>query len=151
MANTTLYQYGLVQFKIFPLNIHEFDHSTSSSWAKKDIVESIPHREWTGEDDEEIRFRGRVFPYRIGGMTSLDALDNYRRAGYPHVLVRGGAGADEGRPLGWFVIDRLIRKHDHLGADGYGRVINFEATFFRVDIAPEPELYYSQIQDLTRG
>jgi uncharacterized protein len=147
MANVTLCQWGIIQFRVFPLNFNELDHRTGTSWAKKEVVEAPPLREWTGEDDEEIRIRGKVFPYRIGGFTQLEAFDNERRAGRPHALVRGGA--EGGRSLGWFICDSLNRKHDYIGSEGVGRQINFEATFFRGDIPSDPENYLSSFQQLT--
>jgi hypothetical protein len=68
---TNLFSWGNIQFELQPFNIHEYDHETASDWAQKQIAGAPVYREWVGENDEIISFRGRVFPYRIGGMGKL--------------------------------------------------------------------------------
>jgi uncharacterized protein len=160
-----LMTFGPIQFEVYPLNYHESDHTTASDYARKDIMESSPNREWVGEGDEEIVLRGRVFPYAVtmksfqsvgtvatgiglGAKSALDKLDAVRRAHHVDQLIEGGES--EGRVLGWFVIERLIRHHTHIGAHGFGRVINFDASFMRVD-TPDPTTYLGDIQRLTRA
>jgi phage protein U len=140
----TLMQWGPIQFEIYPLNFHEYDHHTGTAWARKDVMESIPQREWVGEDDEEIVFRGRIFPYhKIGGFNELEALDLTRRGGQAHLLMRGGI--QNGTPLGWYVMERMNRQHSAIGPDGVGRVVNFDAILARVDVPPAPEYLSSMI------
>jgi uncharacterized protein len=155
-----LMTFGPIQFEVFPLNFHEADHMTASDYARKDIMESSPNREWVGEGDEEIVLRGRVFPYHVhrgstgrprgigvGAKSALDRLDAVRRAHQPHMLIEGGES--EGRVLGWFVLERLSRSHTHVGEHGFGRVINFDASFMRVD-TPDPTSYLGAIENVTR-
>lgn len=152
MANSVLYQFGLIQFQIYPLNVGEVTHMTQTDWARKEIAGSAIFREWVGEGDEEISLRGKVFPLwlaqhqslkqtpgenRDSGMGHLDLLDEYRRYGTSHLLMRG-----DGVKLGWFVIERLSRGHSHLDDRGVGQQIDFDATFQRVPV-PDNSLYYA--------
>lgn len=122
-----LMQWGPLQFLVFPLNFHELDHHTSTDWARKEIAGAAVYREWTGEGDEELHLRGKVFPYRVGGLTELEVLETWRREGVAQMMVRG-----DGYILGWYVVERLVRNHTFPSQEGIGKVINFEALFARV-------------------
>jgi phage protein U len=148
MANVTLMQWGPIQFQIFPLNLDRYDHFTGSDFARKDVLEAPPRREWVGEKDEEISVHGRVFPLNLGGFGHLEALDQARGTGLSHALVRGGGNFMQA--LGWFVVEELRRGHEHLSPDGVGRVIEFQARFARVDI-PRGAEYYNSIFQITQG
>lgn len=153
MANSTLFQFGLVTFTVYPLNVSEVTHMTQTDWARKEVAGSQIFREWVGENDEEISLRGKVFPKffeqqgsllatrnmvnRGNGMGHLDTLDEYRRYGRAQLLMRG-----DGVKLGWFVIERLSRGHGYLDEHGIGQQIEFDATFVRVP-ANDPSFYYS--------
>lgn len=133
-----LYQFGLIQFDTEPLNVHEADHMTGSDWARKEIAGSGVYREWVGEADEEITLRGRIFPFKLGGLTELEALDSFRRSGQAEQLMRG-----DGTPIGWFVIERVARTHRFLAVGGLGQVIQFEATFLRCPVPDANEHFPS--------
>lgn len=132
---------------MWPVNVHEMDHLTDTDWARKEVLGAAIYREWVGENDEEVTFRGKVFPYRLGGMNELELLDAYRRAGRAETLLRGTNPVDN---LGWYVLERLARSHRYLGADGIGQQINFEGTFARVPV-PDPAEYYPQLYRLVQG
>jgi uncharacterized protein len=127
--NVTLMQWSALQFRVWPLNIHEVDHQTATDWARKEIAGAPIFREWVGENDEELHLRGRVFPYRIGGLTELQVMEAMRRQGIAGLMVRG-----DGIVLGWFVCEKLIRANLHLDVSGVGQLINFEAVFARVPV-----------------
>lgn len=133
-SSRSLFMWGQLQFQVHPLNIHETDHSTATDWAKKEIAGAAIYREWVGENDEEIYFRGRLFPFRIGGLENLEVLEAMRRKGVAALLMRG-----DGVRLGWFVCERLVRAGTFLASDGIGQVINFEAILVRVPIPPAEE------------
>jgi phage protein U len=142
MANTVLFEFGLVQFMVWPFNVHEVAHTTATDWARKEIAGAPIFREWVGEGDEEINLRGRVFPHvfagsKLGsGMDHLDVMDEMRRYGKSNQLVRG-----DGLVLGWFVIERFSRGHQYLDSRGRGRQIEFEAMFARVPV-PASDTFY---------
>jgi phage protein U len=137
---STLYSWGPIQFEIFPLNVHEVDHETGSDWAHKEIAGAPIYREWVGENDELIHLRGRIFPYRIGGMSDLDHLDAVRRAGVVNALLRGNPAV----MLGWFVCERLVRSHTWLSSQGVGQQVTFEAIMARAPV-PASDSYFAQI------
>jgi len=134
-----LMQWGLAQFEVFPLNYHELDHSTATDWARKEIAGAPIHREWVGENDEEVHVRGSIFPFKIGGLRDLEYLDEQRRRGHIHLLARG-----DGITLGWFAIEKQVRNHKFIAATGIGQRIDFEAAFVRMPI-PGGEVYAAQV------
>ncbi|RZN13903.1 phage tail protein [Bradyrhizobium sp. Leo121] len=142
--NTTLYQFGLIQWQVWPFNVSEVMHSTATDWSRKEIAGAPIFREWVGEGDEEIEMRGRVFPHFFAttglkqgsGMGHLDVLDEMRRYGKSNILMRG-----DGLNLGWYVIEHLSRGHSSLDRYGIGRQIEFDARFQRVPV-PSADTFY---------
>jgi uncharacterized protein len=173
MANWVLFQWGPVQFQVFPFSVTDMSHSTAADWAKKEIAGAAMYREWVGESDEQITLKGKVFPHYFarmsrnsanvsgterdyrhpiegeatldgttgllqeqtggapssGGLTHLDVLDNMRRLGQAHILIRG-----DGWHFGWYIIETLQRGHSLIANDGIGQMIDFQASFQRVPI-----------------
>ena len=171
MANWVLFQWGPIQFQVFPMNVDNMAHQTGSDWAKKEIAGAAMYREWVGESDEHISLKGKVFPHYFarkmntrshnrepietpiigpgaavtdqgrlaehvgggfpsaGGLYHLDVLDNMRRLGQAHILIRG-----DGWHFGWYIIESLNRGHSLLANDGIGQMIEFEASFQRVPV-----------------
>jgi len=163
MPGAILYSWGPLQFEVYPFNVGEVDHTTGTDWARKEIAGAAIYREWVGENEEEIHLRGKVFPHffakhlnkvnsqqrSTGGLSHLDVMDNMRRLGQAHTLIRGGIRG-QGWHLGWFVIERLSRGHTFLAADGVGQQIQFEATFQRVPVPDDPADYYTSLWSGTR-
>ncbi len=135
--NSTLYQWGPLQWQVQPFNTHQLDHESSTDWAHKEIAGAAIHREWTGENDETIYMRGILFPYRVGGFMELYVMEGMRRQGIVSMLVRG-----DGEVLGWFAIEKLVRAHEELSAEGVGQHIHFEAVFVRLPV-PAQETYFN--------
>jgi uncharacterized protein len=166
MANWVMFQWGPIQFQVFPMNVDNYAHHTGADWAKKEIAGAAMYREWVGESDEQITLKGKIFPHFFarksrargigqqtdgpkatldndtgllqehvgketssGGLYHLDVLDNMRRLGQTHILMRG-----DGWHYGWYVIETLHRGHTFLAQDGIGQQIEFEAQFTRVPI-----------------
>jgi phage protein U len=178
MANWVLFQWGPIQFQVFPLNVGEMSHATASDWARKEIAGAAMYREWVGENDEQINLKGRVFPHFFarksrerqarglgteggrknpdlgslaerettsgkassGGLGHLDVLDNMRRLGQAHALLRG-----DGWHFGWFIIDSLQRAHSLIAPDGIGQMIEFEAQFKRVPVPNDPAAHFGYL------
>lgn len=158
-----LYQWGAIQFLVYPVNVNEVDHITATDWARKEIAGAAIHREWVGEGDEEIHLRGKLYPHFFAmhrassqslsgpsssapetrdasGMNTMDLMNNMRRLGQAHMLIRG-----DGTKFGWFVLERLSRGHSYLGMEGIGQQIAFEATFQRVPVPEDPGLYVTTL------
>jgi phage tail protein len=134
-----LMMWGDLQFRVQPLNFHELDHETATDWAHKEIAGAAIYREWVGENDETIHFRGNLFPYRIGGMSGIEQFDSYRRQGMANLLMRG-----DGRTMGWFVCEKLVRSHNYISFEGIGQQISFEAVMARVPV-PAADTYLSNM------
>lgn len=158
-----------VPFEVYPLNVHEMNHTTGSDWSKKEIVGAALYREWVGENDEEIIMRGRLFPHFFGrqaqlkhgvsgpqpaspanvpgsGLSDIDVLNNMRALGQAHALVRG-----DGWHFGWFVIDHMSRGHTSIGREGIGQQIQFEISFQRVPVPEDPNVYFPMLFGATQG
>ena len=184
MANWILFQWGPMQFEVYPLGISDYAHHTGADWAKKEIAGAAMYREWVGEQDEMITVKGRVFPHffsrhqksrgikdrvnnddradvdpatglllqRAGNVTSagglyhLDVMDNMRRQGQSHILIRG-----DGWHFGWFIIESLNRGHSLLAKDGIGQMIEFQAVFQRVPIPNDGASNIMQMYDSSGG
>jgi phage protein U len=166
MSNPVLFQWGPIQFQVYPFNVNQYSHHTGADWAKKEIAGAAMYREWVGEGDELITLKGKVFPHffarkmrdrnirqpvlgpaggidpntgllaehtggypSAGGLFHLDVLDNMRRLGQAHILIRG-----DGWHFGWFIIEELNRGHSLIAKDGIGQQIEFDAKFQRVPI-----------------
>lgn len=129
-----LLQWDLFTFDVHPVNFNEMDHNTATEYARKGVAGAMPPREWTGEDDEELHLRGKIFPFRIGGFNEIEVLNNMRSAGHAGLMVRGGV---DGTELGWFVCERLSRLHRYIAPAGVGQEIQFEGLWVRV---PAPQL-----------
>lgn len=121
-----LYQVGALTFEVLPVNIHETEEEFGGDYAPKDIVGAQRPREFTGPSDEALQFRGRLFPEKFGGLTSLDLLKNMAQGGEPQMVVRG-----DGRVMGWYLIDKGTVKSSYLDAKGVGRVIEFDVKLWR--------------------
>lgn len=153
-----LFNWGPVQFEIYPLSVNEVQHLTGTDWARKEIAGAPMYREWVGEGDEEIQLRGKIYPHFIvqnmrsrittgaaqqavtGGVRELDTMDNMRRLGQAHVLMRG-----DGWHFGWFVIESLSRAHSFLAQDGIGQQIVFDVKFVRVPVPNDASNYFPSI------
>jgi uncharacterized protein len=141
--NAVMFTWGPLQFQVWPLNIHEYDHETDTDWAQKEIAGSAIFREWVGENDENLYFRGKLFPYRIGGMSEIELMEATRRKGIAMAMIR--SNREQGTHLGWFVVEKLVRAHKFLSSEGVGQVIEFEAVFTRVPVPADPAGQYSQM------
>jgi phage protein U len=176
MANWVMFQWGPIQFQVFPMNVDNFAHQTGADWAKKEIAGAAMYREWVGEADEHISLKGKVFPHYFarhsrnrqithpirgseasvseegvlrehtggqpsaGGLMHLDVLDNMRRLGQAHILIRG-----DGWHFGWYIIETLSRGHTFLAQDGIGQMVEFEASFQRVPIPNDGASNFAQL------
>lgn len=127
-----LMSWGQLLFDVVEHNIHEYDQVTQSDFARKDVAGAPPPREWTGEGDDELYLRGRVFPIRLGGLTEQGVLDQMRRSGAAHPMIRGGNTVGSGAMLGWYICQQYVRNSTFLDERGRGKKIEFEGVFIRV-------------------
>lgn len=133
MPGYTLYSWGAIPFETYPLNVHETQHITETDWARKEIVGAAIHHEWVGENEEEIHFRGRVFPQFFAQKLRKSAPGGHLQwsqgptqpGGVPRAtFVEGqGAGSPTSGGLGHLdVMDnmrRLAQVHALVRGDGW--------------------------------
>lgn len=125
-----LYLLGAVTLDTFPFSIDEVDRSASADFAVKPFLGSLPGREFMGEGDDTIVLSGQLLPEKIGGLTELETLHGFRRAGQRLPVMRG-----DGKMLGWFVITDLREQHAQLLRNGVGGELTHTVTLAKVDPA----------------
>jgi phage protein U len=123
-----LYALGSLLFEIWPVNVTDAGRSTDAGIVDKPVMGRRPPLEMVGDGPETRTFTIKLFPEKLGGLSSTDTLDAMRQAGVPLSLMRG-----DGVPLGWFLVDKTTEKHSHLNAQGVGREIDMELTLKRAD------------------
>jgi phage protein U len=137
-----LLQVGPIQFEIDPLNAHAIDRAAQTMFAKKDVIGRGPQYEHTGEGEDRIVIRGRVFPYKLGGLGAIALAHTIRTQGSAQPVTRG-----DGLYLGWFVITELSERHNHLAGDGVGQLIEVDMVIERCD-KPSAQGYFSSLMGL---
>ncbi|MBB4042000.1 hypothetical protein GGR34_003685 [Microvirga flocculans] len=137
-----LYQVGALTFRVTAPNIHEVELEASADYAAKDVIGSLRPLEFVGEGESVLTLRGRLFPRKWGGLTSLDVLEQMRLSGEPHIVVRG-----DGRNMGWWVVERYREKHSYLGVSGVGRQIEFDIVLKK---SPRPATPLGYVMTLMR-
>ena len=125
-----LIQIGAVQLDTFPFGADTIDRTAGADFAVKPVLGALPNREFMGEGDDELTISGQLLPRKIGGLTELEALHSFRRAGEQLPVMRG-----DGRMLGWFAITRIQEAHKDLERDGVGFTV--EHTIDLVRVGPE--------------
>ena len=164
MANSVLFQWGPIQFQVYPFNVNQMSHSTGADWAKKEIAGAAMYREWVGENEETITLKGKVFPHFFArqkkGNVALAYSNTATRDPTTGLVVANPGGfpssgglahldvldnmrrlgqsqilmRGDGWHFGWFIIETLSRGHSLIAEDGVGQMIEFEALFQRVPI-----------------
>jgi uncharacterized protein len=123
-----LLQLGPLQFSIAPMNAHELSRTASTDFAKKEVVGRRKIYEHMGEGDDERTIKGKLFPFKTGGLGALELMHQIRESGAPQLLVRG-----DGMVMGWFVITKIIEEHKFLSVDGVGQQIDVAVSIERAD------------------
>lgn len=127
-----LAQIGQIQFEVAPFNMHETSHEAGASFASHEVVGAMPPLEFVGEAAESWTVRGRLFPLRFSqlgvgsGTSQLGSMHAMRAGGSAQFFMRG-----DGVPMGWVVIESISETSTYIGADGVGKVIEFEVKLKR--------------------
>lgn len=115
-----LYQIGPISMDTFPFNADKFKRKASADIAKKPVIGTLKPKEFMGEGDEQITLSGQLLPSKIGGLSELDALDNFRTGGASLPVIRG-----DGVSLGWYIIENVSEDHTELMRDGVGFKVSY--------------------------
>lgn len=133
---------GVVTFEIYPFNTHQHSFDAATSFAEKSVVGRRPPLEYVGEGNDTRRVSCRLFPKKLGGLSSLSALHGQRQSGVALPFVRG-----DGVTLGWYVIEQITEQSTYLAGDGVGQVVEVEIAIKRSD-PPGAGALYSILADL---
>ena len=125
-----LYMIGAVSLDTTPFSIDEVDRNATADFAVKPVLGAAPRREFMGEGDDTIVLTGQILPSVIGGLTELETLHGFRRAGQRLPVMRG-----DGRMMGWFVITQVQEGHKNLLDGGVGFTLQHTVTLVKVDPA----------------
>ncbi len=123
-----LYLVGAVALDTAPFSIDEVERTATADFAVKPLLGTAPSREFMGEGDDTVVLSGQLLPERIGGLTELETLHGFRRAGQRLPVMRG-----DGRMLGWFVITEIRERHEQLGRSGIGGTLQHTLTLVKVE------------------
>jgi len=137
-----LYQVGALTFRVSAPNLHEVELEASADFAAKDVIGVLRPLEYQGEGESVRTLRGRLYPRRWGGLSSLDVLEEMRVSGEPHIVVRG-----DGRNLGWWVVDRYRARDTYLDDQGVGRVIEYDLVLKK---SPKPASGLGYVKTIMR-
>ena len=123
-----LMQVGPLQFDVAPMNVHEVKHDAATEFAKKEVVGRRKIYEAVGEGDEKLVLKGKLFPFKIGGLGALQLLHNLRQSACAQYVVRG-----DGVAFGWYVLTKIDTTSNHLSVDGIGQEVEVQTTLERTD------------------
>lgn len=118
---SVLFQIGLLQIEVAPFNFDESELEMGFDFAAKDIVGAPKPREKVGQADTMLRFRGKLYPHRLGGLTELQIAERMSTSGDPQMVVRG-----DGAVLGWFFVEKLRERSGYFNSVGVGREIEVD-------------------------
>jgi uncharacterized protein len=123
-----LYMIGPITVDVFPFNADAVSEEGTTDYAKKDLLGRLPGREFVGEGDETLSIKGQILPSKLGGMSSLEALQGLRRRGERVFVMRG-----DGAVLGWYAVEHVTKNHEMLGPNGVGQVVKHEIKLVMVE------------------
>ena len=140
-----LYQVGPLQFDIAPANLHEVNRWSATDYAKKPVVGRRQPHEYVGEGDDRLVLRGRLFPYKTGGLGCLEVANSIRASHAAQMVCRG-----DGAVLGWFIITDVHSRDERLGPNGVGQIIEVQISLEKAD-PPSAENHFANVFSLSPG
>ncbi|MCA1776035.1 MAG: phage tail tape measure protein [Loktanella sp.] len=108
-----------------------------SNVSAQDAETSSPVLEWVGEGAETWTVKGKIFPFKFGGLDDLERLRQARKSGLPQYMMRG-----DGSLMGWVAILSVKEASTYLSATGIGKVIEVDISVRRSD-APRDGSFFS--------
>ena len=137
-----LMQWGPLQFDVVPFNAHAVEHQAATDFARHEVIGRRAVLEHMGEGKETYRTSGKLFPFQVGGRSSLTLAHSLRVAASPHVMVWGN-----GDVSGWFVVTEIQERAQRLAPNGTGYLIEVDVTFERAD-SPTAAGYFAALYSL---
>lgn len=133
-----LAMFGPVMFDL-KVNLYETSEESEARFAEKPVLGVRPPLEFIGAGGHSFQLTVKLFPEKLGGLSSVDALRAVQESGLPQYFMRG-----DGVPQGWFVLDRLSVKSTFLGPNGVGRVVDVDISIKRAG-APTGSDFFASI------
>lgn len=115
-----LFMLGALTIDTRPFSANKVSHSAGADWAEKPVMNALPPSEFTGEGADTLTISGQLLPYKLGGLTQLDAAHQLRKKGTVVPVMRG-----DGERLGNYAITSITEDHTHLQAEGVGFVVMY--------------------------
>jgi phage protein U len=110
---------GGFAFEALGFGYDTISRSVQTPWADIEVAQSLNALQWTGPTSDEITIKGVLFPYELGGQSSLDGLIALSMSGQPAMFVSGSAGS--GLIHGKFTIQSVEEDRSFIAADGTPR------------------------------
>lgn len=133
-----LFTLGSVEFEVAPVNPTDTSFESGGTFVEKPVMGRRPPLEFVGPSGETFKISVKLFPDKLGGMSSLDMLKTIRLSGVPQFLQRG-----DGTPLGWMVLEQISENHSYLNARGVGQVIDVSISLRRADAPADTDFFAS--------
>lgn len=123
----SLYVLGGVVMDTRPFNADKFERRASADLVQKAVMGGLQPSEFMGEGEESLTLSGQLLPFKTGGLTELDVLDEMRRTGARFPVMRG-----DGKRLGTYAITDISERHRELMRDGVGFVVKYSVRLRKV-------------------
>jgi len=124
-----LYMLGAVALDTNPISADSVQRVSNGALVAKPVMGGRQRKEMTGEGEDDITITGTLVPSRLGGLTSLETLQEMRRTGARFPLMRG----DGYRFPTWYGIRQMTETHEDLTRDGLGFVVVYSVTLEQAD------------------
>lgn len=119
MAGPVTMMLGGFGFEALGFGYETLSRSVQTPWADIEVAQGLNAQQWTGPTSDDITIKGVLFPYELGGQSSLDGLIAMAMSGEVAMLVSGTAGA--GIVHGRFTIQSVEEDRSYIAADGTPR------------------------------
>tara|TARA_R110002020_G_scaffold467027_4_gene690223 strand:+ start:35972 stop:36421 length:450 start_codon:yes stop_codon:yes gene_type:complete len=123
----SLYVLGGVVMDTRPFNADKFDRTASADLVQKAVMGGLQPSEFMGEGEDALTITGQLLPFKTGGLTELDVIDEMRRTGARFPVMRG-----DGKRLGTYAITGLTERHDELMRNGVGFTVQYSVSLRKV-------------------
>lgn len=124
-----LYMLGAVTLDTNRISADSVQRVSNGGLVAKPVIGGRQRKEATGEGEDDITITGTLVPSRLGGLTSLETLQEMRRVNARFPLMRG----DGYRFPSWYSIKQMTESHEDLTRDGLGFVIVYSVTLEQAD------------------
>ena len=128
---------GALTLEVWPFNPVSTGCDSGGDYVEKPVMGRRPPLEFVGEASESFSISAKLFPAKLGGLSSLNRLHALRKSGVPQYLMRG-----DGVPQGWYVVTTVNEKSSYLDAKGVGQQIDVEISLRRAD-APQAADFFA--------